>query len=281
MARGIMLIKNINLIFVLFLLFIPNLKSQTYEYANYSKTAHLNSDMFVDTINYDENFNLKSISWGNILPHLNQHTYFNYPTENFIKCKYALIKFDNDTIDDLYINIRYKFNNIDSSYHCVIPNQEYMMTQDTVHLNIIQDNFHILNDSLTMYVGFDEVFSKIERCSPGRMKVLTFRKVERFSPPQPKQISAIEGIAKQNKNFEIYPTPSNDYFNFNLTGLKSGSYNLEVYNMYSIMVHQEKFSISSMEHTGLVDISALASGVYTVRIVNDNTNLHKLIIIIR
>ncbi len=81
------------------------------------------------------------------------------------------------------------------------------------------------------------------------------------------------GVNDNTRDILIYPNPGNGLFSFRLSNAKI--FNVEVYNAIGALVHVEnKFGT-----TGEIDMSGLAKGIYTTKIIfEDKLEIHKLII---
>ncbi len=69
----------------------------------------------------------------------------------------------------------------------------------------------------------------------------------------------------------ISPNPANDVLNINLEQKATGKYDVLMYNMLGAIVKKASISHASTEST--MDISAISSGVYIVKVVNEQNNL--------
>ncbi len=275
--------KIFNIFFYLtFLLLIVGL-SEAFGSSYTVKICRINADIFMDTVFVDDNGNLSHINWGTSQPLGLQQTFFVYPHENLTKCKYALIKFDTDSLKDIYINIKYSYQIdstnyfIDSTYHYIIFNQEALLMTDSIYLNENQ----VLPQNIECNKGIDEIFSDIAYCTPGSMKVFTFKHEERVAPVPKVPTTSIKDLSSSNEVIEVYPIPSNDFINFKLSGFENGNYSLEVFNLFNQQLFQQQIQITSSLYSGNIELFGYASGIYSVRISNATTNLHKLIMIIK
>lgn len=303
--KNVCIRKKIFVYFILtaILLLIQN-NNDAYGINYFERVCHINSDLLADTIVIDTNNNLSHIKWGSLLPPGFQVTYFVYSKDNMEKCKFSLIDFDEDDIKDMYINIKYSyygidsvfigldttmtgvdsvfavtdsaFTGIDSTYHYIIFGQDGIINIDTVYLN--PDN--VLPLAVESRTGRDEIFDDIALCTPGAMKVMTFKLIERIPPViRPEETSVIsKGSSNQ---FELFPVPSSDFLNFRLTDFEYGIYSLEIYNLFNMRIYQRDIQVTNQIFSGNVDLFGFASGIYSVRISDAETNLQKLIIIIK
>jgi len=239
------------------------------------RLCNLNSDNLLDSIRLDSNNNLSHIVWGDSLSQIHK-TFFKYPKDSLIKCKYSLINFDTDTLKDIYINIKYRFGNLDSTYHYVILTQESLHLIDTISLDT-----NLVIPPLASYSGLDSIFTGVSLFTPGSMKALTFRRITRNIIAPSVQTSVENKTIIYEPKIEIYPTPSNDHLIFRLSEFSAGFYNYEIVNILNEPVFRDKIFVSGSVFSNEVNLQSLTSGMYSFKVYNDTLVLNKLVIIIK
>jgi hypothetical protein len=241
------------------------------------RLCNLNADSYLDSIRLDSDNNLSHIVWGDSLSQEVHKTFFKYPKDSLIKCKYSLINFDIDSLKDIYINIKYRYGNFDSTYHYVILAQESLHLIDTIRL----DTNTIFPSNIVGYTGLDSVFTGSTLFTPGSMKALTFRRVTRNIVVPAIQTTVENTNLFKEQQIDIYPTPSSDHLIFKLSGFSSGFYNCEIVNLLNQPVLRDKIFVSGTLFSKEINLQSLTSGIYSFKIYNDTLVLNKLVIIIK
>jgi hypothetical protein len=71
---------------------------------------------------------------------------------------------------------------------------------------------------------------------------------------------------------DVYPNPATDFVNL---ALKGGMHSITIFNQFG----QEVVNMSNINSNFQLDVSALARGTYTLRVSNDQSVQHKIIVL--
>jgi len=89
---------------------------------------------------------------------------------------------------------------------------------------------------------------------------------------------AADSITAEEPEIQVYPNPSDNFFNLEVTNLKNKQLEYLIFDSNGRVLKNSKYSLDKENFKQQIDISTLASGIYSIRIIIDNQEYIKKII---
>jgi hypothetical protein len=86
----------------------------------------------------------------------------------------------------------------------------------------------------------------------------------------------VEALNNTNTiGFDIFPNPVQDRLNLTITGSNNKEIGYEIIDMYGRLISKKDICISTVKSTFQIDVSGFISGLYTIRLIEDNSSVVK------